>query len=130
MLSSCLAYIPFKEKYPFEKRNREALRIIKKHPSRVPIICERCGTTDVPLIDKHKYLVPKELTMAQFMFVIRRRLKLDPAKAIFLFVNNNGIPSATMSLGELYEEHKSEDGFLYTTYSGENVFGKNNYIER
>jgi len=27
------------------------------------------------------------------------------------------------TMGELYEQHKDEDGFLYIAYSGENTFG-------
>lgn len=27
------------------------------------------------------------------------------------------------SMGQVYEEHKDEDGFLYIAYSGENTFG-------
>lgn len=26
-------------------------------------------------------------------------------------------------MGQVYEEHKDEDGFLYIAYSGENTFG-------
>ena len=116
-------YVPFKKKYTFEKREAEAFRILKRYPTRIPVICERAEPSDIALIDKHKYLVPVELIMGQFIFVIRRRLKLDAAKAIFMFVNNQIIPPSNASLGELYEEYKSEDGFLYMTYSGENTFG-------
>lgn len=28
------------------------------------------------------------------------------------------------TMGELYEQHKDEDGFLYIAYSGENTFGQ------
>ena len=122
MLSSIM-YVPFKKKYTLERRKVEASRILKRYPTRIPVICERADTSDIALIDKHKYLVPVELIMGQFIFVIRRRLKLDAAKAIFLFVNNQIIPPSNASLGELYEEYKSEDGFLYMTYSGENTFG-------
>ncbi len=122
MLSSIM-YVPFKKKYTLERRKVEASRILKRYPTRIPVICERADTSDIALIDKHKYLVPTELIMGQFIFVIRRRLKLDAAKAIFLFVNNQIIPPSNASLGELYEEYKSEDGFLYMTYSGENTFG-------
>ena len=27
------------------------------------------------------------------------------------------------SMGQIYEEHRDEDGFLYIAYSGENTFG-------
>ena len=30
---------------------------------------------------------------------------------------------ASASMGQVYEEHKDDDGFLYIAYSGENTFG-------
>ena len=118
----------FKEKHTFAERRVESVHIMQKYPLRVPVICERSGTTDIPLIDKNKYLVPMDLLAGQFMHVIRKRLKLDAAKAIFLFINNQVIPSSSTSLGIIYEEHKAEDGFLYITYSGENTFGSKNLL--
>ena len=35
-----------------------------------------------------RYLVPADLTVGQFVYVIRKRIKLSPEKAIFIFVNN------------------------------------------
>jgi len=32
------------------------------------------------------------------------------------------------SVGEVYEEHRDEDGFLYVQYSGENTFGAFDYL--
>ena len=113
----------FKKKYGLEKRKMESERIMKKYPDRVAVICERAWITDIPLIDKNKYLVPCDLRVGQFVHVIRERLKLNAAKAIFLFINNSMIPPSSMSLGEIYNEFKDEDGFLYITYSGENTFG-------
>ena len=37
-------------------------------------------------IDKNKFLVPKDLTLGQFVYVIRKRMKLPPEKAIFVFI--------------------------------------------
>lgn len=45
-------------------------------------------------IDKKKYLVPSDLTCGQFVYVIRKRLKLPAEKAIFLFVNGVIPPTA------------------------------------
>jgi len=63
------------------------------------------------------------LTVGQFVYVVRKRIKLSPEKAIFIFVNNTLPPTAAL-ISAIYEEHKDEDGFLYVTYSGENTFGE------
>ncbi|PHT77239.1 Autophagy-related protein 8C [Capsicum annuum] len=68
------------------------------------------------------YLVPADLTVGQFVYVVRKRIKLSAEKAIFIFVKNILPPTAAM-MSAIYEEHKDEDGFLYMTYSGENTFG-------
>lgn len=113
----------FKQEHPFDKRKNEAERILAKYPDRIPVICERAEKSDIPDIDKKKYLVPCDLTVGQFVYVIRRRIKLSPEKAIFIFVNNVLPPTAAL-MSSVYEEHKSDDNFLYVTYSGENSFGE------
>ena len=74
------------------------------------------------ILIKRKYLVPKDLNMNQFTFIISKRIKLDSSQAIFLMIDNTLCPSNT-SLGEIYEDHHNEDGFLYVNYSSENTFG-------
>jgi GABA(A) receptor-associated protein len=71
--------------------------------------------SDIAAIDKKKYLVPSDLTVGQFCYVIRKRIKLTPEKAIFIFVNEVLPPTAAL-MSSIYEEHKDEDGFLYITY--------------
>ena len=39
-------------------------------------------------LDKKKYLVPSDLTVGQFYFLIRKRIHLRPEDALFFFVNN------------------------------------------
>jgi GABA(A) receptor-associated protein len=114
--------VPFKESVPFPQRFAEAQRIREKFPGRVPTIVERAPRTDVPPIDKKKFLVPSDLTIGQFIYVIRKRLNLPPEKALFLFVNNT-LPTTGTLMRELYVQFMSEDGFLYCTYSGESAFG-------
>ncbi|CCM02884.1 uncharacterized protein FIBRA_04998 [Fibroporia radiculosa] len=112
----------FKDEHPFDKRKAEAERIRQKYPDRIPVICEKADKTDIPTIDKKKYLVPSDLTVGQFVYVIRKRIKLAPEKAIFIFVDEVLPPTAAL-MSAIYEEHKDEDGFLYVSYSGENTFG-------
>jgi len=84
--------------------------------------CFRADRSDIPDIDKKKYLVPSDLTVGQFHYVIRKRIKLAPEKALFLFCSNSIPPNAAL-MSTVYEEQKDEDGFLYVQYSGESTFG-------
>jgi GABA(A) receptor-associated protein len=44
------------------------------------VIVERAPKSDIAEIDKKKYLVPMDLTVGQFVYVIRKRIKLSPEK--------------------------------------------------
>lgn len=35
-----------------------------------------------------RYLVPADLTVGQYVYVVRKRIKLSAEKAIFIFVKN------------------------------------------
>ncbi|KAI5417472.1 Autophagy- protein 8f [Lathyrus oleraceus] len=89
---------------------------------RSKVIVEKAERSDIPSIDKKKYLVPADLTVGQFVYVIRKRIKLSAEKAIFIFVDNV-LPPTGAIMSAIYDEKKDEDGFLYVTYSGENTFG-------
>ena len=115
-------YNSFEKKFSFAKRKEEADKIIKKYPSRIPVICERSGETNIPLLTKKKYLVPNELSIGQFIHIIRKRLDLDKAKALFMFINNT-IPMTSTPMEEIYNNFRNQDGFLYIKYSSENTFG-------
>ncbi len=113
----------FKNSFAFVNRLDESQRVITKYPDRVPIICEKNPSCkDAPEIDKTKYLVPRDLTMGQFMYVIRKRIKLGPEKGLFLFVNEK-IPASTQQINEIYHKDRDPDGFLYISYATENTFG-------
>jgi len=112
----------FKSEFTEEQRKAESARIKEKYPDRLPIIVEKSDKSKVEEIDKKKYLVPADLTCGQFVYVIRKRLKLEAEKAIFLFVNGV-IPPTSELLSAVFDEHKDDDGFLYITYSTENTFG-------
>ena len=105
-----------------QQRLEESYKIKNKYPDRVPVICEKNPGSGLDMLDKRKYLVPNDLTATQFLFIIRKRLKLASEKGIFLFVNNMIAPS-THTMIELYNQYKDEDGFLYMNYTEENVFG-------
>ncbi len=91
------------------------------------MIVEKGPSADVPDIDKSKYLVPGDLSVAQFLCLIRKRIKLTNDQALFIYVNGT-LPASSALFSSIYEEHKAEDGFLYVIYTGESSFGNTDFI--
>jgi GABA(A) receptor-associated protein len=52
-------------------------------------------------LDKKKYLVPNDLTVGQFYFLIRKRVQLRAEDALFFFVDNV-VPPTSATMGSLY----------------------------
>jgi GABA(A) receptor-associated protein len=85
---------------------------LANHLRALQVICEKVEKSDIATIDKKKYLVPADLTVGQFVYVIRKRIKLSPEKAIFIFVDEVLPPTAAL-MSSIYEEHKDEDGYVF-----------------
>lgn len=116
----------FQREKNMEQRKALYRRIKAKFPERIPIICERSSASnnDVPKLDKVKYLVPTGCTVGEFIANIRSKMDIPSHQALFMFVGENNIlPPVAMTIETLYDKEKSEDGFLYFQYSGENTFG-------
>lgn len=116
--------VTFKQQHSYRDRCDESSRILSKFPYRVPVVCEKHMSPHrhTPTLDKKKYLVPRELTMGQFVYVIRKRMKLPPEEAIFLCIGSTISPSGAY-IGNMYDQYGDVDGFLYITYTTENTFG-------
>ncbi|KAJ3354043.1 DNA topoisomerase 2 [Allomyces javanicus] len=113
----------FKTKYRFDERVDQAVRLRTKYPEFVPVICEVGDRTDLPPLDRTKYIVPGDVTVGQFMYVIRKRIRVPPEKALFLFTSSKTIPATSTLMTTAYSWYGDEDGFLYLTVTGENTFG-------
>ena len=98
-------------------------KILKNHPDRVPVYVDKKKGDDLPDLDNHKYLIPKDMTVAQFMVIIRKKVKIDSKKALFIFMNNSILPPNQATFGSLHAEYADSDGVLYTTFAVENTFG-------
>ncbi|KAJ3291153.1 hypothetical protein HK104_006308 [Borealophlyctis nickersoniae] len=111
--SEPVAETGFKQEHEFQKREAEAKRILASYPDRIPIIVERSQSArnTLPEMDKKKFLCPGEITVGQFQYVIRKRLKLAPEHALFLNIKGQMPPSSAL-LSSVYQEHKEDDGFL------------------
>jgi GABA(A) receptor-associated protein len=104
-----------------DKTKQKVAEMLKKHPGYVPCLIINKTPKQIQL-QKHKYLVPKDLIISVFLMVIRKSSKIPPEKAVFLLINNK-IPVPTETMGMLYDEHKSKNDYLYINLTGENTFG-------
>ena len=112
----------YTDKYDINLRKMECKKILLKHPDKIPIIVEKNDKCQLNDITKKKYLSPNDMPINQFIFIIRKRISLEPSQSLFVMINNKLVPIGK-TLGELYEDEKNEDGFLYMVYTSENTFG-------
>ncbi|KAL5700388.1 Autophagy-related protein 8h [Ranunculus cassubicifolius] len=104
----------FKDEYSFEAA--------KWKENSLMVIAERYSSSDLPEMEKKKYLVPRDMSIGHFIHILSLRLGLSPGKALFVFVNNT-LPQTASLMDSLYGSFKDEDGFLYMCYSTEKTFG-------
>lgn len=106
----------------FENRKQESDRVKCKYVNRIPVIVLKDKRSTMLDIDKNKFLVPKDMSITKFMYIVRKRIKVKPEEALFILVNGELI-NGNKLMGDIYENKKDEDGFLYMTYTSENTFG-------
>lgn len=117
----------FQKDTPLELRTAEAKRILDKHPTKVPVICERSARSDLPVLTRKKFLVPGTMLCGEFKYVVHKDLSsangaLSSDQTIYLFVGST-TPKTGAMMSEIYDQHKDSDGFLYVSYTTENTLG-------
>jgi len=112
----------FKKQYPLYERLQESQKVLHNYPDKVPVICEKDNRVQNCGIKKRKYLVSRDLTIGQFIFIIRNNVQMRSDMGLFLFTNGI-IPSSSDTIEYIYNKFKENDGFLYINYAFENTFG-------
>lgn len=117
----------FKRKYTLEQRKHDAEEILNKYKDRVPVIVEKAPKCETLIeINKTKFLAPKDMLVAQFIFIIRRLMSLSEESALFLFTENKMVLLTSQTMFDSYLKNKNkDDNFLYLYYAPELIFGNN-----
>ena len=108
-------------------RKQKSLKMTTSYPDRIPVIIEMSSSSTsyqsyIAATHKVKYLVPYDLTMGQFIKILRDKIKIDPSTALFFFINNKIFPITT-PIGSIYKDEVDDDGFLYIEFCEESTFG-------
>lgn len=64
----------------FEERLSESDKVLKKYPERIPVIVEPL-IKDIVNIDKNKFIVSKDMTFGQLIYIIRKRINIESSHA-------------------------------------------------
>ena len=121
--------LSYKNSKSLKQRIDESHKIISKHTDYIPVIIESSDKEIIKNLKKRKFLCPKFVTSSYLICSIRKHLKIDSSKALFLFYNDVLI-SGNQMVGELYDNYKNknnitakDDLFFYITIRAENTFG-------
>ena len=49
-------------------------KIMKKYPDKIPVIVKKFKNTNLPDINKSKYIVPKDMNFTNFVYIIRKHI--------------------------------------------------------
>ena len=109
---------------PFETRTSKLDRLLQTSPSKVPIIFEKHAkakmSTEKPDI---KFISDRNIKLGFFIEQVRAILTLNEEDALYFSCGNSSVLSPDVVIGELYEKHKEEDGYLYIQFSEISSFG-------
>jgi GABA(A) receptor-associated protein len=99
--------------------------LLNKYPDRVPIVI----TSKTYIKDNQlRFAVPQNLTITQFMVLLRTKIELKPEEAIFFFVKDNDtgqdiMVQSSVTIEYLYTQYKDKDSILNLFFEKEAVFG-------
>jgi len=112
-----------------EARRAETRHMLEKYPEKIPIICEKAPRCDLPSMGKKKFLVPGTMLCGEFKYIVHKHINQTGGRGvasdqtIYLFIGNNS-PRTSSAMADIYGMYKSNDGFLYITYTAENTLGQ------
>jgi len=98
-----------------------AVALKKKYPDRLPVIVKPHQIKIHQEKNRERFLMPKNLTISNLIFIIRKQININENQAIFIFVNKTLIPMHN-TIEEIYDLH-NVNGVLYIFYTLENTFG-------
>ena len=85
-------------------------QIKEQYPNHIPIILKKHTSSKLKSIKKNKLFIKNNITFGQVNYIIRKKLKLDSSKALFLFINNTIYPQTLVY--DIYNDYKI-DNILY-----------------
>ena len=103
-----------------EDRQRSAENYLKNNPTKVPVLIINHHKSI--LLNQFKYLLSRELKVGRLVVMLKKMNSCSEEDAIYFYAGNK-ILRFDQTMQKVYEEHRSEDGFLYIRMTNLPTFG-------
>ena len=113
----------YKETHSLEYRRKHMEKCKELHPTKIPVIIE--PGKEETLYFTVGYSVPRNWTMVNLATIFRNKFQIKQSVLLFFLVGGEYIPGTSSTVGQLHEQYKDEDGFLYVKYyavTSDNLF--------
>jgi len=124
----------YKNSVSLAVRKESTNNIISKYPDKCPIYLtfdNKINLKSRPGANFNKYIINNCITVGQYLVILKKRIDMNEKMSVTLFINkfngnklvNTILPTMSSTMGEIYNGHKDDDGFLYMHLVSENTFG-------
>ena len=97
--------------------------LLDKYPERIPVIMKKV-CRNIADLSQNKFLVPKDFTVREFVFMIRKKLTMSPEQALYMSLEDGTLLNCSQLMSELYHNHTNDKTVgLTILYYTENTFG-------
>jgi len=91
------------------------INLLEKYPDKIPVLLKLKAL-------EMKILANKDMSIAEFICFVRKRIDYDSKKAIFLQVKDT-LPPLSEFMYTVHERFKESNGTLIMNFNSEDTFG-------
>ena len=113
----------FKKRNSFEERRKLFLKFKESNPTKIPIIIEPKFEEINVTKDIYRKSCEPNMTIGQIIYILRQSEKIDSQMGLFLVVQDKVCVTSEITLEDVYNKYKDEDGFCYFTFQHEMRLG-------
>ena len=109
---------------PLAERKQRLERLASKNPEKIPIIFEKHRNSKMTAgAEDSKFISTRNIKLGEFTKQLRDMWKLKEDTSLFFSCGDRTVLKADVLIGDLYDQYKEEDGYLYIQYREVETFG-------
>lgn len=108
-----------------EERKAESRMLREKYPTIIPVILKLHERSHLPqALHDRLNLVPMNFSVGDMSYSIRKIVKLPKTTVMSLFIDKRYLLSPDLTVAEMDNRWRSEDGFVYILVSDQEQLGR------